>query len=167
MRGRALKTLVTGGVGSGRRSHARRLAESLHPRRFLLTTGLPDEEERAEVGGGVGWSHIAAPFEVSRHLQQDGVVLLDSLTGWLSSLLRGQADLSVEFARLGDALQGADNPVVLLTQEIGLGMLPFEEDAQRFAATAGRLSRRLSRICDRVDLCVAGIPVPIKSQPSF
>ena len=104
-------------------------------------------------------------MDVVPHLSAAPVVLLDCLTLWVSNLLhhRGEgADLAADRAALVQAVAQADNHVVLVTNEVGLGIVPMNALARRFRDEAGWLAQDLARVCDQVHLCVAGIPVTVK-----
>jgi adenosylcobinamide kinase / adenosylcobinamide-phosphate guanylyltransferase len=89
-------------------------------------------------------------------------VLVDCLTLWLSNRMLADADLEAEIARLEAALDGRRSPVVLVSNEVGFGIVPDNELARRFRDLQGRLNQRLAARADRVVLVVAGLSVMVK-----
>lgn len=166
-----MRVLVTGGARSGKSRYAQTLAESLHPERLYLATGqawdaeMADRIRRHQGDRGPSWRTIEEPVDVVPHLAAGPVVLLDCLTLWLSNLMhvRGEgADLSADRAALVAAVAAADNDLILVTNEVGLGIVPMNRLARRFRDEAGWLAQDLAAVCDRVVLCVAGIPMVVK-----
>jgi adenosylcobinamide kinase/adenosylcobinamide-phosphate guanylyltransferase len=89
-------------------------------------------------------------------------VLVDCLTLWLSNLLLAERDLEAEGERLAAALAQRAGPVVLVSNEVGWGIVPETPLGRRFRDAQGRLNQRMAAVADRVVLVVAGIPVAIK-----
>lgn len=166
-----MKALITGGARSGKSRRAQALAESLAPERVYLATGqafdaeMADRIARHQADRGAGWTTIEAPIDVAPHLHQPGkVVLLDCLTLWVSNLLheRKEGPLDADFTALADAVQAAPNPVILVTNEVGLGIVPLNPLARRFRDEAGFLGQRLAELCDRVELVALGQVLTLK-----
>jgi adenosylcobinamide kinase/adenosylcobinamide-phosphate guanylyltransferase len=166
-----MKALITGGCRSGKSRRAQELAESLSGDRLYLATAEPLDAEMRErirrhrADRGPSWRTVEEPLELSPHLDGDGVVLLDCLTLWVSNLMhaRGlEADLSRDFERLAQAIEGSPGHVVVVTNEVGLGLVPDNAMARRFRDNAGWLAQRVARSCDRVEICVAGIPLVVQ-----
>ncbi len=165
-------TLVTGGCRSGKSRYAQELAESLGPMRVMLATAealddeMRDRIARHQADRRDGWRTIEAPIDIVAHLDHPGEVLLvDCLTLWVSNLLCTDAtDAELEAASLAlvARLQTVSGPVILVTNEVGLGIVPMNKLARRFRDQSGFLAQRIARIADRVVLCVTGIPMVIK-----
>lgn len=169
-----MKILVTGGARSGKSRFAQARAEALHLRRFYLATAqaldaeMADRIARHRADRDASWQTLEEPLDPGPLLHQDGVVLLDCLTLWLSNLLladRDDADIEAAMEALVSAVATADNPVVLVTNEVGMGIVPSNALARRFRDHSGRLSQLLAAVCDEVVLCVAGLPLTVKSPP--
>lgn len=101
----------------------------------------------------------------------DHLLVIDCLTLWLTQLVMpppgwppGDADIAVD--HLCDALSASPGPVVLVSNEIGLGVMPLGADTRRFLDTLGLLHQRLARRCGEVTLMVAGLPVRLKGGPA-
>lgn len=166
-----MKALITGGCRSGKSRHALSLAESLGPRRIYLATAEPlDEEMSARIARhkqerDPSWTTIEEPLEIAPLLHQPGgVVLVDCLTLWVSNLLARHDDLTPHFRLLCESLAAAPNPVILVTNEVGLGIVPDNALARRFRDEAGFLSQAVASVCDRVVLTVAGLPLTLKDR---
>lgn len=164
-------TLVLGGARSGKSRHAESLVTARAPPWIYLATAeaLDDEmarriaEHRARRGDG--WRTIEAARDLSGALDQtpDGAaVLVDCLTLWLSNLLLADADIERECDRLEQALARRTGLVVLVANEVGLGIVPDNALARRFRDEAGRLNQRLAARAARVIFMAAGIPMKLK-----
>lgn len=170
-------TLVTGGARSGKSLFAQDLVESMGPGRVFLATGQAFDAEmderirRHQADRGAGWETVEEPLDIIGFLQGGGAtgrpVLVDCLTLWVSNLMfhhGEETDLQPIFEQLALTVQRSESPVVLVTNEVGLGIVPDNALARRFRDNAGWLNQRLGRACEGVVLCVAGIPLTIKSQ---
>jgi adenosylcobinamide kinase/adenosylcobinamide-phosphate guanylyltransferase len=166
-----MRVLVTGGARSGKSRYALGLAESLGTDRLFVATAEARDAEMAERiqahrrERGGGWTTIEEPCEVAALVARAEVVLIDCLTLWVSNLMlrNGPAtDLTREFERLAVAVARAENQVVLVTNEVGLGIVPDNALARQFRDHAGHLAQLVARACDRVVLMCAGIPLDIK-----
>jgi adenosylcobinamide kinase/adenosylcobinamide-phosphate guanylyltransferase len=113
-----------------------------------------------------GWQTIEAPHELPEALAAapgDAAVLVDCLTLWLSNLMLGNFKVDVMIARLEQALARRRGPTVLVSNEVGLGIVPDNELARRFRDTQGNLNQRIAANAARVIMMVAGVPVAVKS----
>jgi len=113
---------------------------------------------------GRGWRTVEAPHALAPAIAAaDGApALIDCLTLWLSNLILADADLETEMSRLEEALGRARGPLVMVANEVGLGIVPDNALARRFRDAAGRLNQRLAARADRVILMVAGLPLEVK-----
>ncbi len=169
--------LVTGGSRSGKSGFALRLAErGPRPRTFLATAQALDEEmaariERHRRGRSPGWELVEEPLGVpealTRALSGGGTVLLDCITLWVSNLLLADGDLTEDLAseraeELARRARAGGGLTVLVTNEVGSGIVPDNRLARTFRDCAGRMNQVLARAADEVHLLVSGIPVRIK-----
>ena len=92
-------------------------------------------------------------------------VLVDCLTLWLSNRMLAEADVDAEVAILEQALDRRAGPMVLVSNEVGFGIVPDNALARRFRDLQGRLNQRVAARADRVVLMVAGLPLTVKGQP--
>ncbi len=183
----AAHELMLGGQRSGksRCAEARAAAwlarDSQHTAVLLATALGGDDEMRARIARHrvdrarrvAGLATIEVPRDLAAALQAQAaphrLVLIDCLTLWLTNLLMpldGTAldDAALARARDGlcDALAAASGPVVLVSNEIGLGITPLTREARRFVDELGRLHQVVAAVCADVTLMVAGIEVPLK-----
>ena len=165
-------TLVLGGARSGKSRYAEALTTRLPPPWVYIATAQAfDDEMRARIAEhrarrAAGWRTVESPLALPDALRDAGnaPVLVDCLTLWLSNLLLADADLSAAEAAL-DAALGRAAPTVLVSNEVGLGIVPDNALARRFRDQAGRLHQRLAARADRVVFTVAGLPLFVKGGP--
>ena len=161
-------TLVLGGARSGKSRHAEALVMRLPPPWTYVATGQAfDDEMRARIAGhrarrAAGWDTVEAPFDLPAALGMPGPVLVDCLTLWVSNLLLAGRDVEAAMRALDRALDARAGPAVLVSNEVGLGIVPENALARRFRDAAGLLHQRLAARAEAVDLLVAGIAVQVK-----
>lgn len=162
--------LVLGGARSGKSRHAQALAEACEaPRRFVATAQAFDAEmvdriARHRADRSAAWATIEAPLALAETIAtiDDGVLLVDCLTLWTSNLLLAEADVDAATDALIAALAQSRVRVVLVSNEVGWGIVPDNALARRFRDVAGRVNQRVAAAADRVDLLVAGLPMSLK-----
>ncbi|MEA1834148.1 bifunctional adenosylcobinamide kinase/adenosylcobinamide-phosphate guanylyltransferase [Methylobacterium durans] len=162
-------TLVLGGARSGKSAHAEALVETCPaPWTYLATAQAWDDEMRERIAlhrarRGEGWVTRDVPTELAAAIREvRGPVLVDCLTLWLTNLMLGGADLAAASEDLASACADAAGPLVLVSNEVGLGIVPDNALARAFRDAAGRLHQRLAREADRVVFLVAGLPMVVK-----
>ncbi len=166
-------TLVLGGARSGKSSYAQRQAEAAVAagRRVMIATGQAfDAEMQARIARhkaerGSAWHTIEAPLDLAGALAglRDGdVAVVDCLTLWLSNLMLAEMDLADAATALLASLEGLSNPVWLVSNEVGFGIVPENALARRFRDAAGLLHQQLAAAASRVVLVVAGLPMVLK-----
>jgi adenosylcobinamide kinase/adenosylcobinamide-phosphate guanylyltransferase len=166
--------LVLGGARSGKSRHAQALAEAMTRQGcFIATAQAWDDEMRDRIARHQAdrderWTTVEAPLALpealAEHARADRVVLVDCLTLWLTNLLLGEADLAAAGEALVAALADAPGPVVLVSNEVGFGIVPDNALARRFRDAQGTLNQRLARVCDATDLVVAGLPMRLSGE---
>lgn len=170
-RGTRPLTFVLGGARSGKSRHAEAAVAALPRPWFYIATGEPRDNEMAariaehRARRGTEWQTVEAPRDLAAALAAvpaGAAVLIDCLTLWLANVMLAGADVDGEIARFEHTLAERKGPVVLVANEVGLGIVPDNALARRFRDTAGRLNQRLAALADRVVLLVAGIPVKVK-----
>lgn len=164
-------TLVLGGARSGKSRHAESLIMAgPSPWVYVATAEPLDDEMTARIAAhrarrGTGWRAVEAPRDLAGALAGiRNAVLVDCLTLWLSNLMLADADIEAETARLEGALTNAAAPVVLVSNEVGFGIVPDNALARRFRDAQGRLNQRIAARADRVVLMVAGLPLVVKEN---
>lgn len=164
-------TLVLGGARSGKSAYAERLAGAAGGGLYLATAEAGDEEMAERIARhrqrrGGGWRTIEEPLDLTaalaRHARADRPILVDCLTLWLSNLIAADRDVEAETAALAAALPALAGPVVFVSNEVGLGLVPVAPLGRLFRDHAGRLNQTLARAADRVVLVVAGLPLHLK-----
>jgi len=167
----AKSILVTGGARSGKSAFAERLTLRLGaPAVYIATAEALDAEMAARIAAhqaqrGPDWTTRAAPLDLVEALaatEGGAPRLVDCLTLWLSNLMHAGRDPEAEGARLAQALAAAAAPVVLVTNEVGGGIVPDNALARAYRDAAGRLNQRVAAECDSVYLVVAGQPLKVK-----
>lgn len=173
MSGEAQLTFVLGGARSGKSRYAESLLTVLPPPWFYIATAAAGDAEMAarieahRARRATSWRTVEAPREIARALTAcgDAPALVDCLTLWLSNLMLSEADVDVEIDRLERALQVAAAPVVLVSNEVGFGIVPDHPLGRRFRDWQGVLNQRMAARAGRVILMVAGLPLVLK-EPS-
>lgn len=164
-------TLVLGGARSGKSRHAETLIEALPaPWIYIATAQAYDEEMRARIAEhrarrSPDWRTVDAPMalpEALRAVPPGQPVLVDCLTLWLTNLILAERDIAIATGDLMLACREAQGPIVLVSNEVGLGIVPENALARRFRDEAGRLHQRLASQAERVVFMVAGLPMQVK-----
>jgi len=163
--------LITGGARSGKsvRAEARACAYAGKPV-YVATAEALDAEMRERIAKhrarrGSEWLEHETPLELVPALDATdggGARLVDCLTLWLSNLMHAGRDWSKETTRLSDALRTQKSPVVLVTNEVGLGIVPDNALARQFRDAAGIMNQMIAQAADEVELVVAGLPMRVK-----
>lgn len=171
-----MKQLILGGARSGKSGLAERLAGSIGlPVNYIATAQCLDDEMKARVDRHQAqrpsaWSLIEEPICLSRIVTQKEsekqVILIDCLTLWLSNLLH--IDDGKHFSQeMGDFLNAVDqseNELIMVSNEVGMGIVPMGDLSRRFQDESGWLHQALAERCDRVILTVAGLPHVLKGE---
>jgi adenosylcobinamide kinase/adenosylcobinamide-phosphate guanylyltransferase len=169
------KLLVLGGVRSGKSRYADELARSRAGAVTVIATGeARDEEMAARIEShrrqrDARWRVIEEPVRLAAALHAAdstaGLVIVDCLTLWLSNLL-GASDAETaqrETRALVAALPALSGDCILISNEVGFGIIPANALARRFGDESGLLHQRVAALCDRVILMVAGLPLTVKA----
>lgn len=171
-----MRTLILGGARSGKSALAERLAsETGHPVIYIATAQAHDAEMAARIAHHRAsrpshWQSVEEPLALASALQEHArpgrCVLVDCLTLWLSNLLGAGDD--AQFVHERDALlkvmPALPGQVLLVSNEVGLGVVPMGELTRRFVDEAGRLHQALAGSCERVLFVAAGLPLPLKGS---
>lgn len=168
-------TLVLGGARSGKSSYAEQLAESQDRDCVYLATATAGDDEMAEriarhqERRGGRWRTVEAPLDLSGALvagaSPDAVVLVDCLTLWLSNILLEEINVENECGKLVATLPDLNGPVIFVSNEVGLGIVPDNALARRFRDEAGRLNQAVAAAAQSVVFVAAGLPLVLKPAP--
>ena len=164
--------LVLGGARSGKSAFAERLVSGTGLSRHYIATGRAWDEEmrdriaRHRADRGDGWQTHEEPLALAERIavvsRPDRAVLVDCLTLWVTNLMLEERDMAAAFAGLGAALCAAAGPVVLVSNEVGLGIVPENRMARDFRDHAGRLHQAVAAIVSEVYFVAAGLPLKMK-----
>jgi len=165
-------TLVLGGARSGKSRYAEQAIEAAAGGGIYIATATVEDVEMADrvarhrARRGPHWTTIEESLELPARLAslagQSRPILVDCLTLWLASLTRASRDTDAETERLLAALAAARSPILLVANEVGLGIVPENALARRFRDEAGRLNQRVASLADRVVFLAAGLPMLLK-----
>jgi adenosylcobinamide kinase/adenosylcobinamide-phosphate guanylyltransferase len=166
--------LVIGGVRSGKSQHAESLLAQSHKQICYVATtacALNNDEmdkriEKHKQQRPAHWRLIEETHDIASIIQshtESDILLIECLTVWLSNLIFSEKDtLKTQTLALKDALKNARCDVIMVSNEVGLGVIPMHKLSRQFIDEAGLLHQHIAALCDRVTLVTAGIPQLIK-----
>lgn len=174
----AQHTLILGGAKSGKSALALRLGQALPGRRIFIATAQAGDQEMArriarhQQSRGELWTTLEEPLELEQALRQsdgpESVMLVDCLTLWLSNLLTqanlDQAEVEQRCRSLVQCLPSLAGRVILVSNELGLGVVPDNPLARLFRDLAGGLNQDLARECELVIMVTAGLGQALKGR---
>ena len=169
----AVKFFVVGGGASGKSAYAERLARAAGtPKTYIATLQPFDDEMRAKVDKHQGdrgddWTTVEAPLDLSGALQAapgNHVILVDCLTLWLTNVMLADRDLDGDVTMLLDALAACPNDVIVVSNEVGLGIVPDTALGRRFRDAQGALNQRIAAAAETVVTVIAGLPLALKGK---
>ncbi|GGF62804.1 adenosylcobinamide kinase/adenosylcobinamide phosphate guanyltransferase [Terasakiella brassicae] len=161
-------TLVLGGARSGKSAYAEKIIEDLGGGTYLATSRVWDAEmaERVQIHQARRndlWHTIEEPVAIHDIIANtDKPLLADCLTLWLSNLMEMEADIDQETEQLCRALKMAKQDIVLVSNEVGLGIVPDNALARKFRDLAGKINQTVAQTADRVIFVAAGLPLIMK-----
>ena len=169
---KAGKVLVLGGARSGKSSYAEALLSAYDGVRIYIATAEAQDAEMAariakhRARRGSDWHTVEQPLNLvaalEAHCRPTGAVLVDCLTLWLSNLMVASRDIAAETAGLTDALVRLPGRAVLVSNAVGLGIVPDNKMARDFRDHAGRLNQAVAEVADEAVFVVAGLPLRLK-----
>lgn len=172
-------TLILGGARSGKSRHAERMIETAlggelyDGATYLATAEALDDEMKARVAEhrarrGPAWRIVEEPLDLvgalTANVDPARPILVDCLTLWLTNIMMADRDLGAETQSLVATLQDFGGPVMLVSNEVGLGIVPDNALAREFRDRAGRLNQDIAAVADRVTFIAAGLPLILKGQ---
>lgn len=164
--------LVTGGARSGKSAYAEQRTLAIEPRPFYIATAYVADEEMEErvathqARRGPEWRNRHAPMHLCDILQEtdgQGARLVDCLTLWVTNLLLSEHDARADIEALATCLAVQKSPVILVTSEVGLGIVPDNALARQFRDLAGFCNQRMAAMADEVQFVISGLPMQVKS----
>ena len=167
-----LTALITGGARSGKSRRALELAREIHGERVFIATAEPSDTEMAEriarhqAERDATFLTVEAPLDLVQTLETEvkpnRVVVVDCLTLWLSNTMHYGRDVRGETRALTAFLAGTPGPVILVSNEVGMGLVPETRLGRDFRDAQGGLNRDVATVCQRVEFMVAGLPLTVK-----
>ncbi len=171
-----MRELILGGARSGKSALAEQRARDGDREVIYIATAEAADDEMAEriaahrARRPAAWQTAEAPHALAATLAASAspgrLVVVDCLTLWLANRLAAEGDLGADCAALVDALEGAAGDVIVVSNEVGLGIVPDNAMARRFRDAAGRLNQQVAGYCARVTFVAAGLPLTLKSPPA-
>lgn len=170
-------TLVLGGARAGKSRYAEALIDrsGAETAVYIATAEAGDVEMATRIAAHRArregkWLTIEAPLELAEAVLANAAaarpVLIDCLTLWLSNLMHAGHDCDDAFDQLVEAFEGLVCPIVLVSNEVGLGIVPDNKLARDFRDLAGRLNQRIAERAERVVFVAAGLPLLLKDRPT-
>ncbi|GFE63321.1 bifunctional adenosylcobinamide kinase/adenosylcobinamide-phosphate guanylyltransferase [Litoreibacter roseus] len=168
-------TMVLGGASSGKSDFAEQIVIAQGtPRTYIATAQAFDPEMSSKIEAhraaraGNDWTTVEAHIDLAAAVSkaaEGGVVLIDCTTLWLSNLLLAGADIEGAVEELLTTLTSTQNPVTLVCNEVGGGIVPSSKLGREFRAIQGRFNIKLAAQADRVVQVIAGLPQVLKGSP--
>lgn len=164
--------LVLGGARSGKSRHAQTRAEAEAGALVYVATAQPFDDEMAEriarhrADRGPRWRTVEAPLDLAATImaetRPDAVLLIDCLTLWASNLIFAERDVAEATAVLVAAIGTTRGPLILVSNEVGLGIVPDNALARRFRDVAGTINQAVAAAVDEAVFLAAGLPIRLK-----
>lgn len=164
---------VLGGARSGKSRFAEALAAATgRPLRYIATAEALDAEMAERIAAhraarGPHWTTVEAPLDLERAIAEarpEEAVLVDCLTLWLSNLMLAGRDPAAALAALTGGLRAATGPLALVSNEVGLGLVPETPLGRAFRDAQGRLNQAVAAEADLVVFMAAGLPLALKGR---
>jgi adenosylcobinamide kinase / adenosylcobinamide-phosphate guanylyltransferase len=162
------RILVLGGARSGKSTFAEQLADSLdRPVRYLATATASDEEMAARIAAHrarrpIDWLTVESPLSLQVPLGEARTVLIEDLTLLLANLMEGGADAEARARAEVDAVLALDANVILVSNEVGMGLVPTTPLGRQFRDALGRLNQHAAASVEETYFLVAGLPLRLK-----
>ncbi len=164
-------SLILGGARSGKSAFAEKLIRALPaPWIYCATAQALDDEMRDRIAHhrarrAEGWITLETPLSLAEAVAaHTHPVLVDCLTLWLTNIMLADRDVPAESAKLLAAVEASKAPVVFVSNEVGLGIVPDNKLAREFRDHAGRLNQDVAKIASHVVFMAAGLPMLLKDE---
>ena len=171
----AVSTLVLGGASSGKSAYAEALTLRLPGTPVYIATAQAFDDEMTDKIAvhrdrrGDAWKTVEEPLDlpaaIAEHAVSDTVLLVDCLTLWLNNLMTAERDIAGETADLIAAISRVQGHIVLVSNELGLGLVPGDSLSRRFRDLHGTLNQKIAEAAERVVFVAAGLPMTLKGDP--
>ena len=168
-------TLILGGARSGKSAHGEMLAlQDFSSPIYIFTAQAWDDEMKSRIKThkkrreGKNWKDIEAPIELGTAIKNNAIsnncILVDCLTLWLTNILLAGQDIDDAINELLLTIKACPGEIILISSEVGLGIVPENSIARRFRDLSGKLHQKLAMEAENVLLMVAGIPMVVKGK---
>jgi adenosylcobinamide kinase/adenosylcobinamide-phosphate guanylyltransferase len=166
-------TFVTGGAASGKSSFAESVVRATgKPKTYIATMQPYDDEMREkatkhQADRGDDWTTVEAPFDVVSVLhaaRRSDVILLDCVTLWLTNVLLADHDIDAACNDLVNALVNSPSDVIVVSNEVGMGIVPDNELSRKFRNAQGKVNQMIAARADVVLTIIAGLPLVLKGS---
>ena len=166
-------SLILGGARSGKSARALELAAE-PPHVFIATAEALDDEMRERIRRhqaerGESWRLVDEPLELATAIRENAAdahsLVVDCLTLWLSNLMHHGRDIDGETGAVLEALETAPGRIVLVSNEVGMGLTPANALGRAFRDAQGRLNQRVAAVANHVEFMAAGLPLTLKGAP--
>ena len=166
-------TLILSGARSGKSLLAEGMVAATGKALYLATAEAGDDEMATRIAThqarrGPDWRTIEEPLDLAETLSQENregeAILIDCLTLWLSNLMLAGRDVAAETKALTEAIEGAKAPVVAVSNEVGMGLVPETKLGRDFRDAQGILNCRMAEFANKVIFVAAGLPLILKDE---
>ena len=168
-------TLILGGARSGKSVFGEKLALNKHLKPIYIFTAQPFDEEMDERirihkdrRKKQSWQEVEAtinlPAAISELSKKEKVILVDCLSLWLTNLIINERNIDRDITEFLNALEKSPSDVILVSSEVGLGIVPDNEMSRKFRDHLGSLHQRVAAISETVIMMVAGIPIIVRGK---
>ncbi|MDI2112604.1 bifunctional adenosylcobinamide kinase/adenosylcobinamide-phosphate guanylyltransferase [Commensalibacter nepenthis] len=162
---------ILGGAKSGKSHYAEmQMTQYVQPWIYLATGRAWDDEMKQKIQHhqerrGLGWVTVEEPIQIANYLKQskNTPILIDCLTLWLTNLMMDNRDIEQETKQFIDALQSYGGDILIVSNEVGQGIVPADSMSRAFRNYAGILHQQIAQIADQFIFMVAGYPIIMKS----
>ena len=165
-------TLILGGASSGKSAYAEGLSLGHSGRHIYVATAYPSDPEMSEKISrhrerrGTKWTTIEEPVSIVKPIsnadEPDGLILVDCLTLWLSNLMLANLDVNSEMGKLVEKIKNIEASLILVSNEVGAGIVPDNVLAREFRHAQGVLNQEVAAAADEVFFITAGLPTNLK-----
>lgn len=164
-------SLILGGAKSGKSKYAEDLSANYENRLYIATAEARDEEMKDRIKAhqkqrGSNWQTIEEPLNIKDHLaaqhKPNSVILVDCMTIWLSNLFEHNCNIETETNLLLKTLPNCSADVIMVSNEVGLSIVPENALARKFRDEQGILNQKLAKVANNVVFIAAGLPINLK-----